>query len=200
MSEMTFLDEPGQSPERDSMYGEDIADEGFVMNLTRAWAWQPGLNAGLFDLLNKAKEAADLSFRQRALLVTASASGRGDSYCTLAWGSRLAKATDVGTATDVIRDGDSPALPPEEAALARWARLLATKPNETTPDHIAGLRAAGFDDAGILAISVFVALRIAFSTVNDALGARPDRELVEQAPEGLVAAIDFGRAPGGAPS
>jgi alkylhydroperoxidase family enzyme len=165
------------------------------MNLTRAWAWQPELNAGLFDLVNKAKEAAGLSFRQRALLVTSTASGRGDSYCTLAWGARLAGETDVETATDVITRGDSPSLPPEDAALVRWGRLLATNPNATTPDHIAELRAAGFDDAGILAVSLFVALRLAFSTVNDALGARPDGELVERAPEGLVAAIDFGRAP-----
>ena len=35
------------------------------------------------------------------------------------------------------------------------------------------LRDAGFDDAQIFAITVFVAARLAFSTVNDALGARP---------------------------
>jgi hypothetical protein len=43
---------------------------------------------------------------------------------------------------------------------------------------------------------VFVALRIAFATVNDALGARPDRTLSERAPEAVRAAVTFGRPVG----
>ena len=55
------------------------------------------------------------------------------------------------------------------------------------------LRAAGYDDAQIFAITLFVALRIAFSSVNDALGALPDRELGETVPEVVRDAITFGR-------
>lgn len=40
-------------------------------------------------------------------------------------------------------------------------------------------RAAGFDTAQILRLTLFVALRVAFATVNGALGARPEREYVE---------------------
>jgi len=38
---------------------------------------------------------------------------------------------------------------------------------------------AGFDDAQILNLTMFVALRIAFSTVNGALGARPEPEYLD---------------------
>jgi hypothetical protein len=55
-------------------------------------------------------------------------------------------------------------------------------PNGTGPDDVQELRDAGFDDRQVFGITLYVALRIAFSTVNDALGARPDRELAVAAP------------------
>ena len=52
---------------------------------------------------------------------------------------------------------------------------------------------APFADAQSVALTVYAALRIAFSTVNDALGARPDRPLVEAAPAAVRAAVTYGR-------
>ena len=72
-------------------------------------------------------------------------------------------------------------------------RQLARDPNSTTADDVQSLRAAGFDDAQIFDLTVYVALRIAFSTVNDALGSRPDRELGIDAPVEVREAVDFGR-------
>ena len=89
--------------------------------------------------------------------------------------------------------GDDAALDGTERALARWARQLARDPNSTTAADVQALRAAGFDDAQIFAISVFVALRIAFSTVNDALGAQPDQQLASDAPAAVRDAVTFGR-------
>jgi hypothetical protein len=57
------------------------------------------------------------------------------------------------------------------------------------------LRGAGFDDDQIFAMTVFVALRPAFSTVNDTLGASPDAELFAGAPEKVVAAVTYGPPP-----
>ena len=92
----------------------------------------------------------------------------------------------------MLRGDDAP-LDDSERALARWARQLARDPNSTTAGDVQALRAAGFDDAQIFAITVFVALRIAFSTVNDALGARPDRQLGVEAPAEVRDAVTFGR-------
>ena len=66
------------------------------------------------------------------------------------------------------------------------------------PGRILGLdalRAVGYDDTQVAAITLFVALRVAFSTVNDALGARPDRELVDGLPVVVREAVTWGRAP-----
>jgi hypothetical protein len=46
----------------------------------------------------------------------------------------------------------------------------------------------------------YVAFRLAFSTVDNALGAEPDRQLAESAPPGVREAVDFGRRPAAFPS
>jgi alkylhydroperoxidase family enzyme len=129
------------------------------------------------------------------VLVAATASAIGDSYCSLAWGSRLAGATDAATAAGVLT-GDDGGLDPSERALAAWARAVTRDPSATRPDDVEGLRRAGFTDAQIFAITLFVALRIAFSTVNAALGAGPDAELDAGAPDAVRRAVTFGRSSG----
>ena len=165
---------------------------GYVMNSTRLWAHDPDALDGLSDLLGHVVRAGSLTYRQRGILITSCASALGDSYCSLAWGNKLAAEAGVGVAEHVLRGDDAP-LDDSERVLARWARQLARDPNSTTAGDVQALRAAGFDDAQILAITVFVALRIAFSTVNDALGARPDRELGAEVPPEVRDAVTFGR-------
>ena len=76
---------------------------------------------------------------------------------------------------------------------------MAGDPNGTTPADVDELRAAGFDDAQVLGLTVFVALRLAFSTVNDALGARPDPEVAAAAPAEVREIVNYGRAVAAAP-
>lgn len=191
---MTFL---GPAPDSDGarrLYDEDVEGEGYVMDLSRVWAHAAELQDGLAAVLGRAAEVGDLTFRQRAVLVAATASTRGDSYCGLAWGTRLAGEVGAEVAAAVLA-GDDTGLDPADAALARWARRVATDPVGTTAADVDDLRAAGLDAAQVLAVTVFVAMREAFSTVNAALGARPDAELVERAPTEVVRAVTYGRPP-----
>ena len=119
-------------------------------------------------------EAAGLSFKDRGILIAAAASTLGDPYCSLAWGNKLAGESDGEVAASVLR-GEDQGLDERERALARWARAVARDPNGTTPAHVETLRAVGYDDGQVLAITAFVALRLAFATVNDALGRRAGR-------------------------
>jgi alkylhydroperoxidase family enzyme len=89
--------------------------------------------------------------------------------------------------------GDDGALGPRYAALAAWARRLVTDPNGTGAGDVQRLRDVGFDDRQVAALALYAALRLAFSTVNDALGARPDRPLRDAAPAAVRAAVDYGR-------
>jgi alkylhydroperoxidase family enzyme len=89
--------------------------------------------------------------------------------------------------------GDDTALTPAEQAMAAWARAVARDPNGTTLAQVQALRDAGLEDAQIFAITAFVALRIAFSTVNDALGVRPDAQMQTTVPEPIRQVVTYGR-------
>jgi alkylhydroperoxidase family enzyme len=191
----SFLGEPQATEGARRLYDEDLRDDGYVMNLTTVWAHAPDLQQGVGGLLGRAADLAGLTFRQRAVLVSAAASTFGDSYCALAWGTRLAGEVGAEAAADVLSGIDA-GLDPADAVLARWARQLAADPNATTPADVEALRSIGLDDGQIVAVTVFVAVRMAFSTVNDALGAHPDAELATAAPAPVRAAITFGRPAG----
>jgi uncharacterized peroxidase-related enzyme len=188
-----FLGPPPSSARGQQMFDEDAAQLGYVMNLSRLWAHRPALHDALGDLMQAASDAAGLSLRQRGILVTACASTVGDSYCSLAWGQKLAdEVGDPELAAGVLR-GDDTRLEPSEQALARWARLVARDPNAVRAADVQAVRDAGFDDEEILAITTYLAVRIAFSTVNDALGVRPDRGLGETVPAPVREAVTYGR-------
>jgi uncharacterized peroxidase-related enzyme len=194
--ETAFLPEPAASEAVTRLYESDVADVGYVMNLSRVWAHAPEVNDHLGAALRAAAEAGGLGLRERGVLVSATAATRGDSYCALAWGDRLARAAGAGVAAVVLGGGED-GLDRRDRALARWARRVVADPNSATPADVQELRDAGFDDAAIAAITMFVALRLAFSTVNDALGAQPDRQLVERTPPEVRAAVSYGRPAAG---
>ncbi len=192
MSGSGFLGTPDPTPEAERLFEEDISDLGFVMNTSKLWAYQADTTADLFALIRKTVSGQGLSVRHRSVLVVACAAAMEDSYCSLVWGGRLADATDPETAGGVLR-GDDSGLTPAEQALAAWARKVVGDPSRTTRHDVQELRDAGWTDAQIFAITTFVALRMAFSTVNDALGALPDSAYRSLTPRPVLDAVTYGR-------
>lgn len=184
-----FLGAPPITEAAQRLFDDDLAELGYVMNTSRLWAHEPGMFGDLFALLGRAARLASLSFRDRGILVLASASTLGDSYCSLAWGTKVG---DEALAAAVIR-GDDAGLTDRERALATWARRAARDPNGISASDVQPLRDNGFGESQIFAITVFVALRVAFSTVNDALGAHPDAAYRAKAPRAVLDAVRYGR-------
>jgi alkylhydroperoxidase family enzyme len=129
--------------------------------------------------------------------VTAAASALGDSYCSLAWGGKLGKASDAAIAAGVLNGSDA-GLTDQEKKMAAWK--VARDPNATTPSDIQALRDSGLDDGQIFAITAFVALRRAFSAINDSLGAQPDAQLAQSLPREVREAVTYGRLVAQAPA
>ncbi|BEP14489.1 hypothetical protein acdb102_28000 [Acidothermaceae bacterium B102] len=187
-----FLDEPVPSESVRDMYAEHFADDGYVANFVHAWAWRPDLFTAFWDTRGLALEGSGFSAQDVALLVAATVGARGNSYCSLAWGAKLAALSDDETAARVL-SGSSEGLDARGAQLVGWARRVATDPTATTQADVDALRAVGLTDQQILDATVFVAMRTAFSMVNDALGALPDAQLAVDAPDQVRRAVTFGR-------
>jgi uncharacterized peroxidase-related enzyme len=188
----SFLQEPPESSQSRALFDEDLADDGYVWNASRLWAHQPETLDRLYELMSQAFRPSGLRFRQRGILVTAAASALGDSYCSLAWGGKLSKASDATVAVGILNGSDT-GLTEQEKAMAKWARKIAKNPNATTLADIRALRDCALDDEQIFAITAFVALRLAFSTINDSLGAQPDAQLALSLPQQVREAVTYGR-------
>jgi alkylhydroperoxidase family enzyme len=106
---------------------------------------------------------------------------------------------DAAVAAGVLNGSDA-GLTDQERAMAAWARKVARDPNATTPADVQALRDSGLDDGQIFAITAFVALRLAFSTINDSLGAQPDAQLAQSLPREVREAVTYGRPAAQAPA
>lgn len=189
-----FLRMPPPTKANSELFAMEAAEDGYVANSTRLWGWRPDLCLAFLELRKLLTEHAALSLRDRAVLVCAAAAKLGDSYCALAWGNRLAAESSPSAAAAVLQCKETTELTERENALAAWARRVVDDPNATTADDVDRLRAVGLTDAEIFDATVFIAFRVAFSTVNDALGARPDRQLAESTPAAIRDAVVYGRS------
>ena len=186
-----FLPEPPASAAQADLYARDTAEDGYVSNSVRLWAWRPEVCNAFIE--TRKLLAPHLSMRERAVLVCATARAIDDAYCALAWGQQLAGQSDAATAAALLAGRDPEQLTPREKALATWARQVARAPNTTRAADVELLRSVGLSDQEIFDATVFIAFRLAFSTVNDALGARPDWQLAGDVPREVRAAVTYGR-------
>jgi uncharacterized peroxidase-related enzyme len=199
-NQSNYLGEPPENEATRSAYERDRAEDGYVWNVTRLWSWRNDFEDAFVALRSSLLEGSVLTDRETAVLNTAAASARRDSYCSLAWGPRLAALPDDETAAATLAGREAPALTERESALANWARQVVAAPGETNEADVERLRNVGLDDQTIFEATAFIALRLAFSTINGALGAAPDRQLAHAAPRPIRAAVDYGRPPSAEPS
>lgn len=157
---------------------EDLAALGFVSNAVQVWLHDPEAWSGLFDVVVSSARAAGLSFAEQGIATVAATSVSGDTYCPLAWGNKLAGAASPELAAAVLQGSDVP-LDDRGRAIASWARTVAGAPYTAAEVDVERLRTVGFDDAQILRLTLFIALRVAFAAVHGALGARPEQEYVD---------------------
>jgi ubiquinone/menaquinone biosynthesis C-methylase UbiE/alkylhydroperoxidase family enzyme len=173
-----YLAVPAETAQTRALAEEDRADFGFVTNASRLWMNDPALQDALFEVVMSAASGAGLSVPERGVATVTATRLVGDTYCPLAWGHKLAAATTPELAASVLLGSDD-GLDERARVLAGWARKVVTAPASTCPDDVERLRAAGFDDPQILRLTLFIGLRVAFATVNAALGARPEQPYVD---------------------
>lgn len=188
-----------ESDDVNRVYQSSVDSQGFQMNLTKAWAWRPEVFEAFAALRAQLTNDSALSKRDLAVLVSATAAARGDSYCALAWGTTLANQAGPSVASAVLKGEDPGALTERDRALVEWARKVVRDPNGTEAADVDRLREAGLAEREIVEATIFIAFRLAFSTVNDALGINPDWQLAGAAPKEVAEAVTFGRAVAGKP-
>jgi hypothetical protein len=77
-----FFSDPPDDPAVRALYEESRADDGYIMNLVRVWAWRPEVHAAFMEARKAVVRQTSLSKREIAVLNAATASRRGDAYCS----------------------------------------------------------------------------------------------------------------------
>ena len=117
------------SPPVSEVYEESLSSDGYVPNYVRLWCWRPEILEAFAKLRADLLADPTLTAREVAVIVASTASALGDSYCSLAWGEKLAELSDGETASNVIHGVDT-GLSEREAALAAWSRAVVNDPRQ----------------------------------------------------------------------
>ena len=112
-----------------------------------------------------------LSRRQHEMIATVVSVTNRTYYCSVSHAEFLRRATsDDGLAEAIRRDFRTAPIDDRDRAMLEYAEQITRDATGVTDDHHARLRAAGFDDRGILQITLIAAWFNYINRVADALG------------------------------
>jgi uncharacterized peroxidase-related enzyme len=173
------------------LYDQELADQGYVANYTRAFSRRPEVLAGWQALKNAITSGMDP--RLYELTTVAAATAIRSSYCSLVHGQILAtRYYQPDTVVSIAADETAGALDAADAAVVRFARKVVQEADKVTQEDIDELCDLGFSDDDIYNVIFAAAARCFFSKVLDATGTLPDAALRE-IPEQLRSALTVGR-------
>ena len=172
---MAFIDTiapSAASGELREMYQRQQASWGFVPNYAKIFCHRPEVLARWARLLAELRRPMDDRRFELATFVAAYA--RRNTACALEHGAQLARFVGDEVVLGLARGETLEPLDAAEAAIAAYARKVATDAASVTAQDIAELKSHGLDDAEIFDIAAAVAGRAFFTTLLDALGVQAD--------------------------
>src|SRR5258706_5540040 len=155
---MTFIDTTPPEAARDdvaTMYRRAQDSWGYVPNYARVFSHRPEVMARWGALLTEIKRPMDR--RHFELATFAAAHELRNSACALAHGRVLRDFFDDEALIAIAEQREHEGLSASEQALVRFARQVARDASRVTDEHVASLKAHGFDDADIFDIVAAVA-------------------------------------------
>lgn len=154
------------------------AQLGVVPNLMKMVGNSPAALEGYLSL-NAALGKGVLPVALRERIALAIAEFNGCEYC-LAAHSYLAEHQAKVTAAEIAAARDGVSDDPKTAAALQFALKVAARHGKVSDLELTSLRAAGFDDAGIVEIVLNVALNVLTNYVNNVAQTDVDFPKVEQ--------------------
>ena len=191
---MSFIESTGEAEATGAvaeLYDRLRGADG-LPNWARLFSLKPEVLAGWQALLGAVRSGQDL--RRYELATIGAARALTSSYCLLAHGQvLLADGMEAEVLAEIGETGTSGALSSADRAVLGFAAKVARDASGIVPADIDALRAEGLSEREIFDVAATAAARCFFSTLLDALGARPDRGF-GALPEPLRAALTPGRA------
>lgn len=190
---MSFIGTIAPAQARDdvaSMYRHCESGWGFVPSYARAFCHRPAVMQRWGALLAELKRPLD---KRRLELVTfVAAHALRSSPCALAHGRILREFFTDAQIVALAQGRYEDVLSPADAALARFAAMVARDAAQVEASDVGELKDHGMTDAEIFDVAAVVAGRAFFTKVLDALGVEPDAPFADL-PSPLRNALIVGR-------
>jgi uncharacterized peroxidase-related enzyme len=172
-------------------YEADLAEDGYVSNVSRTFSHRPEVLAAWIGLKDAVTSSMD---PRRYELVTIAAARRvRSSYCMLAHGSVLAtKFYDNAQVRDIALDYHAAGLDELDVAVMDLADKVAADAASVAEADVDRLRDLGLTDAEVFDVVAAAAMRCFFTKIVDGLGFQPDAAY-DEVDAGLREALVIGR-------
>jgi uncharacterized peroxidase-related enzyme len=173
------------------MYEADLAEDGYVSNVARAFSHGPEVMDAWAGLILSIRDRMDR--RRYELATLAAAKQLGSSYCMLAHGSVLASQFyDEESVVRIVSDRAAAGLDETDVAVMDLAAKVAADATSVSQEDIERLKHLGLTDAEVFDVVAASAARAFLTKVLDGLGFSPDSAFRELAPA-LREALVIGR-------
>lgn len=162
-------------------YDRDLANLGYVANLTQAFSLRPEVFVAWKTLIASIRD--DMDLRRFELATVAAAAALRCRYCVAAHTAVLeTKFYSREQLETIAADFRAAGLDPVDVAIMAFAEKVALHAYRMTPGDIDELRASGLSDRDIFNVALTAAARSFFSKTLDAAGAHPDDAYASTAP------------------
>lgn len=174
MAHLEYVDREGADPEVRDLLDADAETYGQPSLFARAMAHNPAMLAARQRYAGAVAGDGGLEPALVELATVAVSAANDCDYCVASHVEHLVEQTDVpADRVRAVARGDHDGLDPRERAVARLAGQIARDPAGVGADGIDALRAAGFDEAAVVAAVTACATAVSANAIADALGIEP---------------------------
>lgn len=162
-----------------SVYADELASMGRVMQATQCWSARPDILAPVEDLLHQIRDGFSLGLTNFRLITLVAAKYVPSSYCSQVYFKTLSTMIGREQTLAVYRDYRNAGLTGQQVAMLAYVEQITVDASRITQADIDNLRAAGFTDLNIADIALAASFRNFLSRYFDAVGAEAEPDFLD---------------------
>jgi len=162
-----------------SIYADEVASMGRVMQATQCWSARPDILAPVEHLLHQIRDGFSLGLTNFRLITLIAAKHVPSSYCSQVYFKVLSGMIGREQTLAVHRDYRNAGLSDQQVAMLAYAEQITIDASRITQTDIDALRAAGLTDLNIADIALAASFRNFLSRYFDAVGAEAEPDFLD---------------------
>ncbi|WEK04623.1 MAG: alkylhydroperoxidase [Candidatus Devosia phytovorans] len=165
-----------------SIYANEIASMGRVMQATQCWSARPDILAPVEHLLHQIRDGFSLDLLTFRLITLIAAKSVPSSYCSHVYFKALSATIGREQTLAVRRDHRNAGLTEQQVAILDYAEKITINASRINQGDIDRLRAVGLTDVNIADVALAASIRNFLSRYFDAVGAEVEADFLDSDP------------------